>query len=167
MSEVSAPREGVGSDVPGRLLGVDHGSSVIGIAISDPTQRLAHPLQLFKRTTRAADLVALNAIIASHAVVGIVVGLPETPPGFTGVSQADTVRRWAARLAGYVAVPVYLWDETLSTDEAERLVTAGGRPRPDRVDHIAAAVILQSFLDEHPPGSPYPVPVKPGRHSGQ
>ncbi|MHB8625587.1 MAG: Holliday junction resolvase RuvX [Aggregatilineales bacterium] len=153
--------------VRGRLLGIDHGSTVIGIAISDPTQRLARPLQLLKRTTRPADFGTLNALIAAHHAIGIVVGLPETPPAFTGVSQADTVQRWAARCAGLVAVPVYLWNETLSTDDAERWVAASGRSRPDRVDHIAAAMILQSFLDEHPPGTPYPTPVKPGHHAGR
>lgn len=151
----------------GRLLGVDHGNRVIGIAVSDPTQRLARPLQLLKRTTRAADFSALNAIIAAQSAVGIVVGSPETGPAFTGISQTDTVQRWAARLAGQVNIPVYLWDETLSTDDAKHLIAASGRLRPERVDHIAATVILQSFLDEHPPGAPYPAPVKPGRHSSQ
>ena len=158
------------SELRGRLLGIDHGDRVIGIAVSDPTQRLARPLQLLIRTTRVADFSALNAIVSAQNVVGVVVGLPETAPNFSGVRQADTVQRWAARLAGQVNVPVYLWNETLSTDEAKRLLTANGRPgrsRPDRVDHIAAAVILQGFLDEHPPSVAFPIPVKPGRHARQ
>ena len=149
----------------GRLLGIDHGSSIIGIAISDPTQRLARPLQLLRRTTRAADFSAINALIAAHNVFGVVIGLPETSSNFTGNSQADTVQRWAARLAGHIHIPVYLWNETLSTDDAEQIVAESGLSRPDRIDHIAAAVILQRFLDEHPAGVLYPPPIKPGRHS--
>ena len=155
------------SELRGRLLGIDHGDRVIGIAVSDPTQRLARPLQLLIRTTRVADFSAINAIITAQDAVGVVVGLPETASNFSGVSQADTVQRWVARLAGQVNVPVYLWDETLSTDEAERLLPAKGRSRSARVDHIAAAVILQSFMDEHPPGVAFPTAVKPGRHARQ
>lgn len=147
------------------MLGIDHGSAVIGIAISDPTQRLARPLQLLKRTTRAADFGALTALIVAHSIVGVVVGLPETQAEFSGNSQADTVQRWAARLAGQVNIPVYLWNETLSTDDAEQIAAERCQTRPERIDHIAAAVILQRFLDEHPPGIPYPAPVKAGRHS--
>ncbi len=157
---------GLADEIRGRLLGIDHGSAVIGVAISDPTQRLARPLQLLKRTTRAADFGALTGLITVHNVVGMVVGLPETSANFTGNSQADTVQRWAARLAGHISIPVYLWNETLSTDDAKQIVAEGGQSRPNRVDHIAAAVILQRFLDEHPVGASYPAPVKPGRHSG-
>jgi putative Holliday junction resolvase len=154
----------MGGEVRGRLLGIDHGNQVIGIAVSDPTQRLARPLQLLKRTTRNADFDSLNAIIAAQHAVGVVVGLPEPSPNFTGMNQAEIVQHWAARLAGQVSIPVYLWNETLSTDEAKHIITASGRSHPERVDHVAAAVILQSFLDEHPPGVPFPPSVKPGRH---
>ena len=157
----------VKNEIRGRLLGIDHGQRVIGLAISDPTQRLARPLQLFTRTTRVADFAALNSIVTEYQAVGIVVGLPETPPDFAGTSQSETVERWAARLAGQVSTPVYLWNETLSTDEAEHLLVGGRHSRAERVDHVAAAIILQSFLDAHPPGTSYPVSVRPGRHSRQ
>ncbi len=148
----------------GRLLGIDHGTVVIGLAISDPNRILARPLQLLRRSSRDQDFAAINTIIAEQNAAGIIVGLPETSPGFSGVSQAETVRLWAARLAGRVAVPVYLWNETLSTDEARRIAAERGL-YPERVDDLAAAVILQTFLDEHPSGAVYPPPVRPGRHS--
>ncbi len=147
----------------GRLLGIDHGAKVAGIAICDLSQMLARPLQLLKRTTREKDFAAINSLIAAHHIVGVIVGLPEVPDGFDGISQAATVQHWAARLAAHITPPVYLWEETFSTMEATRLAAEAGLKRRDRVDDLAAAVILQSFLDAHPLGSPYPTPVKPRR----
>ncbi|GIV80693.1 MAG: hypothetical protein KatS3mg051_0047 [Anaerolineae bacterium] len=84
------------------------------------------------------------------------------PPPYTDSPQAEQVRRWAARLAAAVDVPVYLWNERYSTDEAlERLAEASKRP-PRREDAVAAAVILQSFLDAlRDEGVPWPEPVTP------
>ncbi len=148
----------------GRLLGIDYGSKIAGIALCDALQMVARPLQLLTRTTRERDFAALNAVISTHAVVGVVVGLPEVPDGFDGVSQAETVQRWAARLAAHVTPPIYLWEETFSTLEATRLLEEAGVKRRARVDDVAAAVILQSFIDAHPPGTDYPPLVKAGRH---
>ncbi len=147
----------------GKLLGIDHGAKVVGIAVCDATQMLARPLQLMTRSTRERDFATVNGLITAQQAVGIVVGLPETPENFDGVSQADTVQRWAVRLAGQVNIPVYLWEETFSTMEAENLIADSGLKRRDRVDDVAAAIILQSFLDAHPPGTPYPAAVKPRR----
>jgi putative Holliday junction resolvase len=150
----------------GRLLGLDYGTTVIGASICDLTRIVARPLTLIKRSTRVADFATINRLISEQSAVGIVVGIPEAVPEFEGESQADRVQRWAARLAGNVTIPVYLWDETLSSEEAERLIIETGRKMPDRIDDVAAAVILQTFLDEHPSGIPYPPVVKAGRHSG-
>ncbi len=147
----------------GRLLGIDHGAKIMGIAVSDALPMIARPLQKLARSTRERDFAALNAIILAQGVVGVVVGLPETPPDFDGASQAETVRNWAARLAAQVNMPVYLWDETLSTAEAERLLEDAGQRRRDRVDDVAAAVILGSFIEAHSDGRAYPTPVAPRR----
>lgn len=149
----------------GRLLGLDYGTTVLGASICDLTRIVARPLTLIRRSTRVADFAIINYLITEQQAVGIVVGIPEAVPGYVGESQADRVARWSARLAGNVTIPVYLWDETLSSEEAKRLIVETGRKMPDRIDDVAAAVILQTFLDEHPPGIPYPSPVKPGRHS--
>jgi len=148
-----------------RLLGLDHGTTVIGVAISDAGGHLARPLQLITRSTRIADFSAIAALINSFQISGIVVGLPFTTPEFTAESQMPTVQRWAARLAGTIARPVYLWDETLSSDEAYAIGQQIGRSERDRIDDLAAAIILQGFLNQFPPGTAFPEPVTPGRHA--
>lgn len=148
---------------PGRLLGIDHGLKVIGLAISDPTGLLARPLDLLRRTSRREDFAHINALIAAHGVVGLVVGLPESPLHITVYTQADRVRLWASRLAAAVEAPVYLWNERYSSQEAEELLAEAGRERPERIDAIAAAVILQGFLDALRAGEPWPALVAPAQ----
>lgn len=148
---------------PGRLLGIDHGLKVIGLAISDPTGLLARPLDLLRRTSKREDFARINALIATHDVVGLVVGLPVSPPEITVYTQADRVRLWASRLAAAVDVPVYLWNERYSTQAAKELLAEAGRERPERIDAVAAAVILQEFLDSMRAGEPWPAPVAPAR----
>lgn len=150
------------TDFPGRLLGIDYGLKVIGLAISDPTGLVARPLQLLRRTSKKADFAAINAIIRQHNIVGVIVGLPESPPEITVYTAADRVRLWASRLAAAVDAPVYLWNERYSTREAEELLAQADRNRPDRIDAVAAAVILQSFLNAlRDEGFPWPEPVQP------
>jgi len=146
---------------PGRLIGIDHGEKYIGLAVSDPTGLLARPLDLLRRSSRREDFAHIAALIEQHGAVGLVVGLPESPPEITVYTQADRVRRWASRLAAAVPVPVYLWNERYSSQEAEELLAQAGRKRRDRIDAVAAAVILQEFLDAHRAGEPWPAPVVP------
>ncbi len=143
----------------GRLLGIDHGSKVIGLAVCDANWIAARPLQLLVRKTRAADFAEINKIIQQQEVVAVIVGLPDLPADIVATSQASTVQRWASRLAAALNVPVYLWEEGFSTDEAQQLAAETGGRLPDRIDDRAAAVILQSFIDSHPPGLPLPKPV--------
>jgi putative Holliday junction resolvase len=142
----------------GRLLGIDHGSKVIGLAVCDANWTVARPLQLLTRKTRAADFAEINKVIVEQEIAGIVVGLPELPVDVVATSQANTVRRWASRLAAAVSKPIYLWDEQFSTNEAQQLAAKAGKYLSGRIDDWAAATILQSFIDAHPPGS---VPPKP------
>ncbi len=147
---------------PGRLLGIDHGLKIIGLAISDPTGLIARPLGLIHRTSKRADFAQIEAIIQAQAIAGAVVGLPVSPPDVTGYTQADRVQLWASRLASAISVPVYLWNERYSTQEAEELLTETRQERPERVDAVAAAVILQSFLNTiRDEGIPWPAPVSP------
>src|SRR5205823_5805238 len=116
---------------------------------------VTRPLQLLARKDRAADFARINAIIVEQRAVGVVVGLPEQPadqPAEQGSAQANTVRRWASRLAAAVSIPVYLWEEQFSSLEAERLMEEAGHRGTGRVDAGAAAVILQSFIEAHPLG---------------
>ena len=149
------------SDFPGRLLGIDYGLHVLGVAVCDPTGTLARPLQVLVRASKREDFARLDALIAEQEAVGCVVGLPSSPPQVQGYTQADRVRLWASRLAAAVRVPVYLWDERYSTQEAAELLHEAGRPLPQRKDAVAAAVILQSFLEAMREGLPWPQAVQP------
>lgn len=146
---------------PGRLLGIDYGLKVIGVAISDPTGTIARPLDLIYRRSKKEDFALINAIITENHAVGIITGLPVSPPEITEYTQADRVRLWASRLAAAVSVPVYLWNERYSSQDAEDILAETGQELPERIDAIAAAVILQSFLDEIFNGEPWPDPVPP------
>ncbi|MCC7208722.1 MAG: Holliday junction resolvase RuvX [Anaerolineae bacterium] len=158
--------EATGSGSPGRparpgpLLGIDHGAHVIGFALCDASWIVARPLGLLRRTTRAADFAHIRALATKHEARAIVVGLPLMPRHFEGHAQSDTVRRWATRLAAAVPLPVFLWDESLSTFEAAERAADAGLERAGRQDDRAAAIMLQSFIDAHPPGSALPQPVR-------
>lgn len=146
---------------PGRLLGIDHGSKVIGLATSDATGLLATPLCLLRRRSKVEDFAQIAEIVAQENACEIIVGVPEPVPGYQGYSQADHIRRWAGRLAAAVTVPVRVWDETLSSEEAKRLLQERGRRRDSRIDAQAAAVILQSYLDALREGIAPPPAVVP------
>ena len=141
----------------GRVLAVDHGEKRIGIALSDELGILASPLCIL--TPRARERVdAVVAVIRSYAPVEVIVGHPRTLRGEVG-PQAQRVERFAAALQAAVNVPVRLWDERYSTAEAidrqaasrsaaHRKRSAGRRSKAGQyVDAVAAAVILQEYLD--------------------
>src|SRR5258708_1181261 len=144
----------------GRLLGIDHGSKVIGLAGCDANWTAARPLQVLARKSRSADFAAIREIMVAQQVAGIVVGLPNLPEDKTATSQASTVQRWASRLAAAVNVPVYLWDEQYSTQEAEDLRGSFGAEHSERIDHIGGAVILQGFIDAQAEGVTLPAPLR-------
>ncbi len=152
-----------GEPFPGRLIGIDHGEKVIGLAVCDPTGVIARPLGLITRTSKREDFARIQQVITEQGVVQAVVGLPVSPPHITVYTQADRVRLWAGRLAAAISVPVILWNERYSSDEANDLLFDAGLPLPERIDAVAAAVILQSFLnalrDEHFPWPERVLPV--------
>jgi putative Holliday junction resolvase len=126
----------------GRLMGIDHGRKRLGVALSDPMQIIARPHAIVQRRTRSDDFALLRQIIDSEDVVKIVVGLPTDSHDEIG-SQARTVIRWALMLAESIQLPVVFWDESFSSIEAESL----GRGRGEPVDDLAAAVMLQEYLE--------------------
>jgi putative Holliday junction resolvase len=133
-----------------RYLGIDLGRATIGLALADDVLRTAAPLHTVRRTDAASDLGALRRVVAEYEVERVVVGLPLNMDGTEG-SSARMTRSWAARLATDLGVRVDLRDERLSTFEAEqRLRDRGLTARDQRavIDAEAAAVILQSWLDE-------------------
>ena len=131
----------------GAILGIDHGLKFIGLALSH-NGVLASPLLVIQRKSKAEDFAKINQVIAEYSIKTVVLGLPPRPPDFVGHSQSDTVRIWAGRLAVAIGdIPIYFWDEGLSSVDATGLLRETGR-REERVDAHAAAVILQSCIDE-------------------
>jgi putative Holliday junction resolvase len=142
-----------------RVLGLDVGDRRVGIAISDPTGTVVRPLQTLVRGSRVEDFVTIAALVAEHHVELVVVGQPLSLDGTEG-PQARRIARYAQLLADHLAVPVVSWDERYTTAAAEEIMlqTRGrGKRRRARaageVDAIAAAVILQSYLDSQDKGS--------------
>jgi len=134
----------------GRLLAVDWGDVRIGLALSDETQVLASPLEtLVRRRGKRFPMPRFLELIARHAPVGLVVGLPLTPEGEEGAS-AVAARELAGALGRRTALPVALWDERMSTARALAAVREQGgstRGRREDVDALAASVVLQHFLE--------------------
>ena len=130
-----------------RILALDVGDRRVGIAISDPTGMLARPLAVLKRSGR--DYQSIVDLAKEHGVELIVAGFPRNMDGSEG-EQARKAKAYLAGLEKHINVPVELWDERLSTFEAQRLMIEAGRcarQRRGRIDAVAAAVILQDYLD--------------------
>lgn len=133
---------------PGRLIGVDHGIKRIGVATCDLSWLVARELLVLKRRSRQEDFAHLNEIATEQDAVGFVVGLPsdlDAPPDT--YTQADTVRLWVERFSATTTLPIILWDETLSSEDAKGLAKQQRRKRDDPIDDLAARLILQSYLD--------------------
>ncbi len=137
-----------------RVLAIDHGERRLGLAVSDPSGAIAMPLEVLSRAGWAKDLASLRRVIAAQQVDEIVVGRPLTMRGTVG-PQAQAAARFAARLREALALPVTEVDERLSTTAAERVLREGGgrsrdrgaRDRRARRDAVAAALLLQPYLD--------------------
>lgn len=137
------------SQQSGRIMALDLGEKRIGIALSDPTRTIATPHAVLTRRSRAEDHERYAALIRDHAVTLLVVGLPITLGEQEGV-RAAWVRDYAATLGSHIGVPIVFWDESLTTVEATAALHAQGRRGKrarERVDAVAAALILQSYLD--------------------
>lgn len=136
-----------------RVMALDLGERRIGVAISDPTHSLARSLCVLERRSRQEDFAVIAELVREHEVGMVVVGHPRSLDGTIG-PQARRVKRYADALAGALPVPLVLWDERLSTSTAEQLMIETGQParkRRRRIDAVAAAVILQDYLDAQTP----------------
>lgn len=132
-----------------RLLGIDMGEKRIGIAVSDPGGVIARSDGHIERGAPAGTLERLRALAAQYEAGEIVIGLPLNMNGSEGPS-ARAAREFAESLRRGLGIPVALWDERLTTAEADSLMKSAGlsrRARAARVDGIAAQRILQSYLD--------------------
>ena len=133
-----------------RLLGIDLGSKRIGVAVSDRSGTIASPLTVIARArTQRLDHEEIARLVVEEEVEGIVVGLPLNMDGSLGPA-AQAAQREVERLTTVVGVPVYLHDERRSTVQADQSMVQRNMNAPDRravVDKVAAAFILQSWLD--------------------
>lgn len=131
------------------LVGLDLGSKVVGVAVSDPLWTVASPLVSLKRKQFKKLAASILEIADGRDAGGYIVGLPRNMDGSEGPS-CQSARAFAANLASVSNAPVGLWDERLSTVEAERSLIAADISRSRRrelVDKVAASIILQGALD--------------------
>lgn len=132
-----------------RILGLDVGDVRIGVALSDETATLATGLSTLTRVGPRKDVKAVAALVREHDVAEVVVGLPRTLMGAVG-PQAEKVLAFADDLKRALRVPVESWDERFTTSMAEQALIEGGvsrKNRKDKIDRVAAVLILQSYLD--------------------
>ena len=130
-------------------MGLDVGDKRIGVALSDPSGVLASPLSVIERSDPEADVQAVVGLAAEHGVEGIVVGLPRSLDGSIR-QQAEKALAFSQALAQGSGLPVSTWDERLTTVAADRMMLEGGMKRARRKarrDAVAAAIMLQSYLD--------------------
>lgn len=129
-----------------RVLALDLGEARVGVALSDPLGMTAQPLEVIERWRL---LARLREIIAEYEVQRIVVGYPLKLDGSEGPA-AIAVKAATAEIEKETGLPVELWDERLTTAQANRMMIGGDVRRADRkskIDKVAAALILQSYLD--------------------
>ena len=144
----------------GRLLGVDHGTVRIGLAITDADRIIASPLEVRERQGPDRDAAYFKALAVREQVAGLVVGLPLHTTGREGAKAAEA-RAFGAWLATVTGLPVVFADERFSTAFAESALWAAGlthKKRKARRDAVAAQVMLQAFIEA---GCPSEVQVKP------
>jgi putative Holliday junction resolvase len=132
-----------------RLLGLDLGTKTIGLALSDVERRIASPLETIQRIKFKQDAAALLKVAQTHAIAGLVIGLPLNMDGTEG-PRVQSTRAFVRNLAPLTALPIVFWDERMSTLAVTRTLLDADASRARRaavVDKMAAAYILQGALD--------------------
>jgi putative holliday junction resolvase len=135
----------------GRVLAVDPGEKRIGLALSDPSGMFASPLRVIQHVSRVLDAAQIAAIAAETGAVLILVGQALDDEGLP-TPEGRKAQRLAEALQLQTTIPVGLWDESFSTQTARQTRIEMGVRRNKRkghMDEVAAAVILQSYLDAH------------------
>ena len=134
---------------PARILGLDVGSRTIGLAVSDPLGITAQGLETIRRKNKRTDFEQLQKVIRKYGVRELVVGYPLRMSGAEG-TQAEKMQRFAAELRERFQLPVHLWDERLTSAQANRVLRETAmsiKRRSEVVDRMAAVLILQSWMD--------------------
>jgi putative Holliday junction resolvase len=132
-----------------RILAIDHGTRRMGIALSDEMKTIASPVEFIPAEPFADFLERLRTLVREKEVELIVVGMPRNMDGSYGPA-ALKVQEFVAVLKSAVAVPIRTWDERLTSAQANRFLIQGNvrrEKRKEKVDAMAAAILLQSYLD--------------------
>jgi len=132
-----------------RILALDPGTKRIGVALSDELGWTAQALETFARRSLEADVAHVRDLVERHGVHRVLVGLPIRLDGSLG-PEAQGVQQFMAELERVLPVPVIGWDERLTSKSAEQLLIEANvsrRKRKGTVDRVAAAILLQSYLE--------------------
>jgi putative holliday junction resolvase len=133
----------------GRLAGIDYGTVRIGVAITDPDQRLASPLEIYTRRGPAADAAWLARLVATERIAGFVVGLPVHTSGRES-QKSEEARLFGKWIAEQTGLPIRLFDERYTTAHAEALLLDANltsKRRKERLDKLAAQILLTAYLE--------------------
>jgi putative Holliday junction resolvase len=132
-----------------RILALDHGTRRIGVAVSDEMKMIASPLEYVPAEPIDKALARLQEIIREKQVALILIGMPRNMDGTYGAA-AEKVKEFIGTLQQQIATPIKTWDERLTSVMANRVLLQGNVRREKRkqaVDKMAAAILLQSYLD--------------------
>ena len=132
-----------------RIVAIDHGNKRIGVAISDELKMIAQPLEFIPAKPLYGFFLRLEELLTDKEVELILVGMPRNMNGSYGPA-AEKVEQFVEELKSAFPVPIRTWDERLTSAQANRVLIEADMPRAKRketVDQMAAAILLQSYLD--------------------
>lgn len=136
-----------------RLLGIDYGTVRIGLALSDPTRTLASLLPFLDNKSPQQVIAAITALIETHQITGLVIGMPRNMDGTYGPS-AQKVMDFIAQIQKSISLPITPIDERLTTAQASKQLSSIGLNQKQlrkKVDSSSASLILQQYLDRNTP----------------
>jgi putative holliday junction resolvase len=138
-----------------RILALDYGTKRIGVALSDELGWTAQPLETLERRTLVRDIAHIEQLVQGHEVKEVLIGLPLRLNGEEGPA-VQAVHEFVAHLGETLSVPIVTWDERMTTRSAEDLLITADVSRKKRkgiVDRVAAAILLQGYLEAQTGGS--------------
>ncbi len=135
-----------------RILALDHGSKRVGVAVSDELKIIAQPVEYIPAEPFEKLVGRLKELLREKQVELVLVGMPRNMDGSYGPA-ALKIREFVAELQKQIEPPIKLWDERLTSAQANRILIQGNvrrDKRKEKVDKMAAAILLQSYLDNQP-----------------
>lgn len=135
-----------------RIMGLDYGSKTVGVAVCDPLGLTAQAMETITRKEEnklRQTCQRIEALIREYEITTIILGYPKNMDGSVG-ERGEKTREFRNMIGRRTGLPVILWDERLTTIEADEILRESGVPREERkkvIDKVAAGIILQSYLD--------------------